>query len=213
MKNLILTKIAVLSATVALPAAAFSQTSTTAPSAAGSAAGSGESSTSGASNTPAKADASSDTFASGVPTTRSAAVEGGPEGYVIEGGAAYRVDGSGRTQLDREVTLSDGTRISSSGTVTAPDGQTRTLPAGQMLGMDGKMLNVDSRPRRWRKTQPVMTLVANARLRRGKFARLPGKHQSAVVEAANARAVAAQPAGRIHKRGGGSEASVRIVVW
>lgn len=65
-----------------------------------------------------------------------------PDGYYMSGGTVMVVRGGQRTVMDRDATLPSGVLITRSGTVTLPDGNTTTLKAGQVLGMDGKISSV-----------------------------------------------------------------------
>jgi hypothetical protein len=82
--------------------------------------------------------------------TNTAVVLGGAhqfaDGYYMSGGTIIVVRGGQRTMMDRDITLPNGVLITRNGTVTLPDGNTTTLRAGQMLGMDGRIASVAAAP-------------------------------------------------------------------
>ena len=72
-------------------------------------------------------------------TVAPATPEALPEGILIQPRAFFLRNGQ-YVPLDREIVLSDGTHITSDGTITARDGRILTLPPGQMLSLDGRLV-------------------------------------------------------------------------
>lgn len=58
-------------------------------------------------------------------------------GYVYKNGKLMNMQNGNQTEVTEDATLQNGTKISSTGTVTWPNGKTQTLKEGDRIDMNG----------------------------------------------------------------------------
>ena len=63
-------------------------------------------------------------------------------GMIMQDGKVMLMkDGKATEPLDREMTMTDGGKVSPDGTVKTPDGKVHHMTEGQMMTMDGTMMD------------------------------------------------------------------------
>lgn len=63
-----------------------------------------------------------------------------PDGVIMRNGKIMKVEKGEMTILDKDMTMSNGTKLMSDGSYTKKDGSKRTFKEGQHIDMEGNMV-------------------------------------------------------------------------
>lgn len=70
-----------------------------------------------------------------------------PDGYMMKSGKVVMIKDGKVTTLDKEVTLENGTTITTNGSILQMDGTKATLKEGEHVDMTGKMVPMQEQPK------------------------------------------------------------------